>query len=618
MLPNPEIREVTIHDYLRIIQKRIAIILSFFVIIPTAATIFVFTTKPVYRSTASVLIEKAAPKVTKFEEVYQPGMIETQQYYQTQYKILASRVLVERVFEDLRLAKDLDFREIKDPIQKLQKQIKIEPVRNSQIVLVNVEDVDALRASSIANALTKAYIQQNIEMRNLATKEAVGFLESQLTDLKKKMEDSEKALNKYIQQNKIVTASDIEQKTQGLLENLKQEKSKSETDLAENLKRYKQKHPKIIALNAQLAEINRKLEQETRNLLDLNQRMVQYNILKREQDSNQQLYTSMLTRAKETGVSEKLETSNVRVIDSAKPPDEPFKPKKARDIGISVLLALFCGISFVFFLEYLDASIRTAEDVSLYLSLPFLGYIPSITREAKTDAERALICYQKPTSTITESYRAVRTSILFTTPEDKPLKAILTTSSVPQEGKSFFSSNLASVFAQMNEKVVLIDVDMRRPKINKNFNIEQRNGLSNYLTSNIPLEQIIKPVYVRNLSIITSGTLPPNPSELLSSGKIRLLLEELKSKFDRIILDSPPILSVADTSLLANLVDGVVLVVKGGSTRVEAVTKAKQKILESKGKIIGVVINNIAPEKEDRYYYYHYYYSEEGKKQGKA
>jgi capsular exopolysaccharide synthesis family protein len=340
--------------------------------------------------------------------------------------------------------------------------------------------------------------------------------------------------------------------------------------------------------------------------------MVQYNVLKREMDSSQQLYTTMLTRAKEAAVSEKLEVSNIRIVDAAKPPGSPYKPKLGKDLLMSALFALFLGVAVSFLLEYLDASIRTAEEVSTYLNLPFLGYIPSVIADAKTESERDLLCFQKPKSTITESYRALRTSILFASPEDKPLKSILITSALPEEGKSFIASNLAIIFAQVNERVILLDVDMRRPSTHKSFNLEQKaGGLSNFLTGAVELEKIIRPTPVPNLSIIPSGTIPPNPSELLTSAKVKLLFDELKTRFDRVIMDSPPILSVADSSLLSNVVDGVVLVVKGGFTRLEAAIKAKEKILAAKGRIIGALVNNIEPEKEDRYYYYHYYYSQD-------
>lgn len=616
MLPNPELREVSIQDYLKIIQKRLSLIIALLVIIPTSAAIYVFTAKPVYRATASVLIEKTTPKVGRFQTSGEDWYIRDYQYYQTQYKILASRALAERVVNDLKLSSDRDFSKSKDLIGVLQGMIKIDPVRNSQIVLINVDDTNALRAARIANSLSSAYIKQDIENRNRASKEAVAWLESQLGDIKKRVQQAEEALNKYIQENKIVAVPDIEKRTETLLESLKKDKSRLETEIAEASKRYRSKHPKMIALSAQLAETNAKIDSETTRFLDLNQKMVQYNLLKKDVESNQQLYTSMLTQAKETGVSEKIEASSISVVDFAKPPDAPYKPKKIQILLISVVLAIFSGIGLVFFVEYLDSSIRTAEDVSNYLNLPFLGYLPSVLKEAKTDSERALISFQKPQSTITESYRSVRTSILFAYPEDKPLKTILVTSSIPGEGKTFAACNLAIVFAQMNERVLLIDIDMRRPKVYKSFHADQKNGMSDFLAGTIDLEKIIKPTEIRNLSLITSGTIPPNPSELLSSAKIRTFFEQIKTRYDRIIVDSPPVLNVADTSILANIADGIILVIKGASTRLEGVNRAKDKILQSKGRIIGAIVNNIMPEKEDRYYYYHYYYSEEsGRKQ---
>ncbi|MDD5495832.1 MAG: polysaccharide biosynthesis tyrosine autokinase, partial [Candidatus Omnitrophica bacterium] len=586
MLPNPQSREVTLEDYFKVIKKRHKIIAAFLIIIPLAVAILVFAVKPVYRATVSVLIEKSPPKVTQFEEVYQTPYGDTLQYYQTQYKILSSRALTERVFEELRLIKDKDFKDARDPIRKLYDSISIEPVRNSQIVMVHVDDTDPLRASSIANAFAKEYIKQDIETRNLATKQAAGWLESQLVDIKKRMEESEKELSKYIQQNRIVTVPDVERKTETLLESLKQDKSNVETALAEALKRYKEKHPKIIALRAQAENINAKIEKETENLLNLQLKMAQYNMLKKETESSQQLYTSILSRAKETDVSEKIEASRIRVIDPAKVPDIPFRPKKLRDILLSIFVALMAGVGAAFFLEYLDSTIRTAEDVRVYVNLPFLGYISTIGKDIKTEIDKDLLCYKDPKCAISEAYRVIRTSILFASPEDKPLKNILVTSSLPKEGKTFTATNIATIFSQLNEKVILIDLDMRRGRLANVFNVEQKAGISDFLAGKAELKDIIKKSFVGNLSIISSGTIPPNPSELLHSGKVALLFEELKARFDRIIIDAPPILSVADSSLLANIVDGVIMVIKGASSHLNAITQTKGKIIEAKGRII--------------------------------
>lgn len=616
MLPNPEIREVTLEDYIKIVRKRLWIIAVLLVIMPTVTAVYVFRLTPVYKATVSLLIEKKPPKITKFEEVYEPAGAGAE-YFQTQIKVLTSRVMAERVFNGLKLSADPEYINLRDPVAKLLAQVQTSPLKNSQVLFLNIDDTDPLRASAIANTWAKQYIQQDIETRNVAIKEAVVFLEAQVADIKKRMEQAEQALNKYVQENRIVVSSDAEKKTESLLEGLKQTKVKLENELAELSKRYMHKHPKMIALYAQLEDINKKIEQETNNLLDLNQKMVQYNFLKKEAQTNQELYSTLLTRTKETSISEQIEISNIRILDAAMPPESPYKPKKQQSVMMAVLMAIFCGVAISFLLEYLDSAIRTADDVGVFLSLPFLGYIPKSDKEARSDLEKDLISQQKPRSAVTESYRAIRTSLLFASPEDKPLKIILITSSFPKEGKSFFSINLSTIFSQVNEKVVLMDVDMRRPRLHKVFNMELKNGLSNFLIGTVPLEKALKPSFIPNLSVITAGDVPPNPSELLSSGKIRALFDELKLRFDRIIVDSPPILVAADTSLLANIADGVVFVLRAGKTNLRAASTAKEKIAEAKGRVIGVVINDAEPAKEDKYYYYHYYYGE-GEKKGKG
>ena len=614
MLPNPDIAQVKFGDYVAIVKKRIFVILAFLIVIPSVVTINVNKIKPVYRATVSILIERQMPRVTKFDEAQQQAASRDSQYYQTQYSILASRLLATKVVENLKLSSDPDFQNTDDPAGRVLSQVKVEPARGSQIVLVHVEDTDALRASAIANGIAKAYIQQDLDAAGKTSRDAVAWLETQLVGVQKNMRNAQEALNTYIQENRIVTIPDIEKKTESLLEGLKRDRMKMETDLSDQMKRYKNRHPKIISLNAQLDDIKKKIEEETNNLLELNQKMVQYRILEQEADSNKQLYVSMLTRAKEKDLTDKLQVATIRIIDAARPPSGPIRPLKSKEISRSFFIALLCGLGLAFFLEYLDSSIHTAEDVRVYLNLPFLGYIANADKEAKLDTDKNLVCYHKQKSPIAEAYRSIRTSILFSSPDDKPLKSILVTSTLPQEGKTFVSTNLATIFSQLNERIVILDIDMRRPKMHKAFKVEQKSGLSDYLTGTATLKDIIKPTLIPNLYLIPSGTMPPNPSELLSSTKIRGLFDELKLQFDRIMVDSPPLLSVTDASLLVNIVDGTILVVRGVRTRIDAIIQAKTKLAEAKGRIIGVVINDIAPEKEDKYYYYHYYYSDEKQK----
>lgn len=610
MLPNAEVREINIQDIIKITKKRWGLIVLITLFVPCLVAISVFNQKSMYRATASIVLSsRPTVKITKIEEVYKPEL--DPQYIQTQFKILSSRALAEKVFEVLHLGRETYFKDIKDPVALINSRTLVEAGKNSSVVYVRFDDEDPIRASRIANALVAAYVAQSQETRNATTKEAMSWLENQLVDIKAKIQSSEKALSDYLQKNRIISTSDDVNKSQGVLQNLKINRSNLGTEIVKARKRYKSKHPKMISLIAQLNELNQKIAEETAKNFQISSKMVEYNMLKQDVDSNKSLFASLLVRTKETDVTEKLESSNIQLLDSAVPPNKPFKPKRAQSILLSIVFSLLGGAGIAFFLEYLDSSIRTAEDVSSYINLPFLGYIPKCPEEIKSDQERGLICSKQPTSIVTESCRALRTSIIFSTPEDKPLKTILVTSCLPQEGKSFISANLAIIFSQINERIVLVDVDMRKPKLHKTFNLTHASGLSAYLVGSSSLDAIIRPSAIPNLHIIPCGAIPPDPTELLTSAKLNLLIEELKKKYDRIILDSPPVLVSADTLLLANKVDGVILVIKGAHTKLNEVISVKKKLVEAKGKILGVVVNNLEPEKEDRYYYYHYDYGKE-------
>jgi capsular exopolysaccharide synthesis family protein len=574
--------------------------------------IFDFMQQPLYRAATSLVIDIQPSKVKTLEalDVYERSAIADQ------ISIIKSTILAEQVFNALRLIQDPDFKNAKSPVAKLAGMVKVDAEKDkaSKVLYIRVEDTDPLRASSIANTLAEVYIKWDVDSRNKSLKEAGQWLQDQLEDIRKKGEAAERAVNEYAQKNKIVTAADAGPKQEGLLESLKQKKSEIELQLAEAARRYRDKHPTMIALRASLDEVNKNIVLETQNLLDLKEKMVEYNILRKEVDSIHQVYSAMLQRSKEVGVSEKIEASGIRVLDKAYPPAKPFKPNTKQDVLTSIAISLFCGCGLAYFIEYLDSSMRSAEDVSSYLDLPFLGYMPPCDKEAKTDREKNLICLQKGPSPISESFRALRTSILFSFPEDKPLRSIIVTSSLPQEGKTFLSVNLALIFCQLNERVLLVDADMRKPKVNKSFNFELKPGLSTILTGNIDFEKALKPTYIPNLTVITSGTIPPNPSELLHSEKLALFFEEAERKFDRVIFDAPPLLMAADSALIANKADGVVFVIKGGATRLPDLVLSKKKLIDAKASVIGAVVNNLEPEARDHYYYYHYSYKEDKEK----
>lgn len=609
MLPTSGISELTIEGYLKIIRKRAIFICAFTVIISSIAAIVAFTTKPMYLATTSILIEQGLPTVTKFDEKDQVQNSFHDENFMTQFNIINSRMLADAVFNELQLGKTQEYENAKDPVEKLRKHIKvkIEPVKKSQIMIVQVSSVDPLRASDIANAITRIYTEKDIENRKREYRETGEFLDMQLADLAKKTQGSANALNLYMQENKIVAVPDIESKAKTFLEDLKTLRSKLEDDFSIASTRYRAKHPKMIILNNQLADISRKIDAETANLLALDQKLAKYRDLKTDAATNQQVYSSIMQSAKEKAVTENIGLTNIRVIDAAVPPKEPYMPKRKQDILMAMILSFLSAIGIVVLMEHMSLTVRMAEDIRAGIELPFLGYIPMVDGDGKDSPN--LICYKNPTNVTCEYYRILRTSVIFASPENKPFETILVASALPGEGKSFVASNLAISFAQKGEDVILLDFDMHKPSVHTIFSADHKagTGLSDYLTGRVDMNPIIKPTSIKNLSYISSGTSSPNPGNLLASEKVHLMLNELKSKFDRIILDSPPILNVSDAALLANIVDGVILVTKFEKTYLQDINESKERILSAKGTIIGVVINCIDRDIQGHHYYkYHY------------
>lgn len=567
-----------------------------------------------YEATAKILVEKSLPDIAPIQQVYAPPGWVDKEYLQSQISIMTSRSLAKKVVESLIASGDETFKGMEAPEGAFLGGARVNIVSGTQLIDVSYVSTDPIKAAKFANALAEGYIKEDVEIRVDASKYATGWLQIQLTELKKKLVDSEANLNDYIQKNEIVTLADIERKTESILESLKGDKVRIENELIELSKRYKSKHPKMLNANTRLGAVNKSIDEETSKLLELNTKTIQYNALKREVESDKSLYEALLKRIKETEVSKQLETTNIRIIDLAEVPGGPFSPNRKQDVSRGIMLGFFLGVVLAFILEYLDSTVKTAEDIETYVRLPFLGYVPSARREAQTVKDVDLLSHKMPSSRIAEAYRSIRSSIIFSSPEDKPLKTILITSASPQEGKTTITINLGTIFAHANEKILLLEADMRRCRIGSSLGVDNKDGLSSFLAGAATLDVVIKHTPIPNLFLLPAGPRPPNPAELLSSAKSHQLLGELKTRFDRIIIDAPPVLTVTDAAILANMVDGVVYVIRAGFRNIEAILSCRQRLNEAKAKIIGVILNNVNIKKEDSYYYYHYYYAQEKEK----
>ncbi len=348
--------------------------------------------------------------------------------------------------------------------------------------------------------------------------------------------------------------------------------------------------------------------------------------LTRSQQVNDNIYRLLLERFEEARITEAGQIGNVRVIDTAKEPRSPIKPRRFQNLLLALIVGLTLGGGLAFFTESLDRSIKNPEEAEALLGLPVIGLIPSIgelngqAKGSRDEIERIssrLVTHFVPRSPVAEAYRTVRTNLSFSRP-DNPPRTILVTSAVPQEGKTTTTANLAITLAQMGGKTLIVDSDLRRPAIRKVFNLESKEGLTDYLIGKGALDALIRTTDIPNLYILPAGQIPPNPSEVLGSQRMKELVAELSRRFEMVFFDSPPVVAVTDAAVLSRNTDGVVLVVQSGATDREAVARAKTLLGNVQANLLGLVLNNIRIESTygsyHYRYYYHYYDSEDGKK----
>lgn len=718
--------EIHLLDYFRVIQKRMWIVIMFFIVVVSVVTIKTFKTIPVYQATARVVLERHQLNVG-FQQVVSPeNQITPIDFYTNQCEIIKSRYVAKGVIDSLGLKNRpvsnppnketnpvLARSDLQDPrtetrfLDGFLSKLKVSLMRNSGVVNITYEGYDPQLVTNIVNMIVKKYIERDWEKRYNVAKDALEWLNKQIKDVKITLEESELALQKYKKENDLITVEtvrigktsdsssladerqnvvlqklmelnaavtnaktervrlevlnnklkefknvqdkdDIVQSIPAvvqnyLIQNLKSEYARMEKDYSLNSQRYGVKHPKIVQLNAELntmrdniiKEINRIcdsiatefeiatnreatllqiLEQQKREVFALGDKAIQYGVIKREVDTNRQMYETLLTRMKETNLTEDLKMSNISILDHAEVPLKPFKPNKTLNILLGVIVGLTCGVGIAFLMEYMDNAIRTQEDVEKYLGTSLLGIVGHIPLDKKDSKITELIAHDLPKHSITEALKGIRTSIMFSHP-DNPKRTILVTSATPSEGKSLISSNLSIVMAQAGKKVLLIDADLRKPSIHKYFKIDKSLGLSNLLVKSHDLRTVLKSTHIPNVYTIPCGPIPPNPSELLGSQAMAENLKVAKEEFEWILIDSPPLLGVTDARILSRLVDGIIFVLNGNKANRDVSRKALSFLSEVNDKILGVVINDVDFSKDKYYYHYYYqYYSHYGDK----
>ena len=333
---------------------------------------------------------------------------------------------------------------------------------------------------------------------------------------------------------------------------------------------------------------------------------IKYNTLKREVESNQTLYSELLGQLKGVKVASTVGTNNISIIDKAGVPYEKHKPKLRNNVAFGLLLGLMLGMGAAFLREFMDDTLKGSDELERVTGLPVLGLLPNIKNQP--DEHIALLAHMEPRSPLAEAVRSLRTSLKFSTQYGAP-RVTFITSSNPAEGKSSIALNLATAYAQVGSKVLLIDADLRNPSIHHLLKLDNLEGLTNYLAGAGEATEISRPCLIKQLRVITSGPIPPDPVELLSGGRMTELLDVAMSEFDYIIIDGPPVIGLADALVLSNLADATILTIQAGKTRKATLMAALKRLERSSGNIIGTLLSRVDrasnPEyNEDSYYTY--------------
>lgn len=670
----------------------------------TLATVYGFKTKPVYRATGRIEIDNETPEVQSLQDSYRGLPNSDDTFLKTQVRVLESDSLALETIAQLDLSGRPEFLPqtrgypVSEQESRLQRgklldqfrsRLGITLVPESRVIEASFESTDPDLAAQVVNALVKDYVEYNFHEKYDATRQASGWMEQQLSELKAKVEKSQKALVDYERQNAIVNIDDKQNVAEEKLSDLDRDLTVAESDRAQKeslynlvksdekqvafvaqndllqkleekyadlkaqyvdvLGQYGPNFPKVVRLRDEISEMQSLINAERErtvaqiqndylaavgreNLLAaavnhqkaevgrLNELLIQHNLLKQEFESNQQLYDSLQQRLKDATVSAGLRATDVHIVDRALAPAMPVRPRKVRSIAVGLIAGLLVGLALAFVQESVDSSVKTAEDAERLIGVPSLATVPlarpqrsghllSWRTGTSANGSAALAALRNPLSHQAESYRALRTAILFST-APRPPQALLVTSAQPGEGKTCTSINLGVVLAQRGGRVLIVDSDLRKPGVSQALHLESgSDGLTGVLTGACDLEMTIQPAEPgSNVWVLPAGPSPPNPAELLSSARMEEVLKQARDSFDYIILDSPPALMFTDATILSILVDGIVLVVNTGSTARSALMRSSRILRTAGGRVLGLVMNRSDAELNDYGGYGAYYY----------
>ncbi len=687
------------------LRRKWVILATVLAAVVTGLVVTLLTT-PLYQSSVRIEIGRDGDQVTGFQGVEKEDHTADTDFYQTQYALLKDRSLTDQVVRTLKLDEDPSFfasfhvdrdkalrrvgvtaaspegRALSARLAStiLQDHVSVAPVRASRLVDIYFTSPDPRLSTRIMNAWGDEFIQANLRRRFDATSYARDFLEKRLTDIRQRLEDSERLLVSYASREGIVNLPGVVDRSTGqvsderslqgdevahlndalavatadriqaqsnlddirgagsnqtALENnainqLREKQAELKAEYSRLMIQFEPDYPPAKALNAQIQDLDGSIRDEesrvsrsyqnayqasldretalrdkvtslTNGLIDLRRRSIQYNIYQRDVDTNRQLYDGLLQRYKEIGVAGGVGMNNMSVVDRALMPDRPIRPDLMLNLLLSLAAGLALGGGLTWLLEQITEGITDPPQVSKMLNSPLLGVVP------QSDDPLPLSELDNVRSPLVESYLAVQTSLQLSTAHGTP-RSLLVTSTRSREGKSTTCYALAHSLARAGKKVVLVDADMRASSVHRQFGLGNEVGLSTLLSGSNDLDAALQASTHPNLTILTAGPLPPNAADLLVGPRLRDVVRTLLKHFDHVLIDSPPVMGLADAPLIANAVNGLVYVVEAGHTRANLARIAMERLVGSRARMLGIVLTKYDARQSSSGYGYEYGY----------
>jgi succinoglycan biosynthesis transport protein ExoP len=696
--------------YVQILIRRRLALISLMVAGLIAALIINAMSIRLYRSSTTIEIARETARVVNVDDGSPKPTALAQEFYQTQYGLLSSRSLANTTAKSLNLQDNPTFlygyftKKVPDKSAALSGNVRdrelsaakmimanltVEPVRGSSLVKISFDSPDPDLSAKVVNALANNFITSNLNRRFQASSYARNFLQGQLEQTRKKLEDSERSLVTYADQEKMFTLdsdnnsgtdgkstqaqsvaaldlkslndalnvakidraaaearfqqanrtgglSSTEGLNDGTISRLRSSRAELQSQYESLRSQFGPGYPKMMAISQQLRDIDRQISRQGAVVLDslstnyraavqreqslqkqvnalkddvisLRRRSIQYNIYQRDADTNRALYNALLQRYKEIGIAGGIGSNNVSIVDSGLPGRSPIKPKTSINIMLGLLLGLLAGAALAFMLEQLDESIIAPNDLERKLGIPLLGIIPRLQ-----NGDSPVKMLADPKSPISEAYLSVQTALRLTTQNGAP-RVMFVTSSKPSEGKSTTAVAIARNFATLGKTVILVDSDLRRPSVHKVLGLDNTKGLTDILSGAANLAAHIQEGPVPGMKVMTSGTVPPNPVELLAGFNLSQTFEKLLQDFNHVVVDGPPVIGLADAPLIASYAEATIYTIAAMDTHTRIARTSLRRLADVHANIIGAVLTKFDSKQSGYDYGYDYGYGEAGR-----